>query len=357
MLAPPPGGVQRVTEDIALAFPDKTVRIVGVSSQPSTDPRHRVVLQWRGPIGKALTLLRFFAVAAMELRKQPTMVQAMTWRAALPTLIAGRKRPVVLFCHGAELIRTKGGPAAARLRRTMLRRATAVVANSEYTAGLVREVGDRNATLTHPPLRSLPENVAPRPGHTGPVRILSVGRLVANKGHARLINAVGELRKRGADVSLTIAGPGPDHEALIGLIARLELFDAVRLAGGVTDAELAELYRGADVFALLSVPVPGEVEGWGIVFLEAAGYGLPVVAGRSGGAAEAVEDRVTGVVVSSDAEAVDALAAFVADPARRQAFGERGRARVKRYLLPAFSDQLAEVYRAAADAHARGVRI
>jgi len=356
MLAPPPGGVQRVTEDVALAFPDRTVRIVGVSAEAATDPRFRVVRQWRGPIGKPLTLMRYFAVAMIELRKQPTMVQAMTWRSALPTVVAGRRRPVVLFCHGAELIRTKGGPVAGRLRRWMLRRATAVVANSEFTAGLVREIGGRNATLTHPPLRSLPDDIA-RSDHAGPVRILSVGRLVANKGHARLVNAVGELRKRGFDVSLTIAGPGPDHESLIGLIARLELVDAVHLAGAVTDDELDELYRTADVFALLSVPVAGEVEGWGIVFLEAAGYGLPVVAGRSGGAAEAVEDGVTGVVVTSDAEAVDALAAFVADPARARAFGERGRARVTRYLLPAFRDQLADVYTAAAKAHKRGVRI
>ncbi len=352
-IAPPHGGVQRVTEDIALAFADQRVLVVGVSAEPSRDPRIRVVRQWPTKIGKALTLLRFFAIAAGELRKQPKLVQAMTWRAALPMLVFGRRRPMVLFCHGAELIRTKGGPIAARLRVRVLARADAVVANSRYTAALVREVGGREATLTHPPLRALPAEVATRAHGDRPVRVLSVGRFVANKGHDRFVAVMAEVRARGASVTATIAGTGPNESELRRLIDERGLADTVALVVAPSDAELAQLYRDADVFALLSTPVAGEVEGWGIAFLEAAGYGLPVVAGRSGGAAEAVEDGVTGVVVDTDDEAVDALITFADDADRRRTFGDAGRARVTRFLLPEFRATLAEVYAAVA----RGERL
>ena len=345
-ISPPPGGVQRVTEDITLAFADRRVRVIGVSAESSTDPRIRVVRQWPGKLGQAITLMRYFAVAAAELRKQPRLVQAMTWRAALPILLVGRRTPMVLFCHGAELIRTKGGSVAARLRRMVLRRADAVVANSQYTAGLVREVGGRDVTLTHPPLRALPAAVAARSDGGQPVRILSVGRFVANKGHDRLVRVMAEVRARGANATATIAGTGPNESELRRLVDELGLADTVTFVVAPSDAELAQLYRDADVFALLSTPVAGEVEGWGIVFLEAAGYGLPVVAGKSGGAAEAVENGVTGVVVDDDAQAVEALMTFASDADRRRTFGDAGRARVTRFLLPEFRAALDGVYAA-----------
>jgi phosphatidylinositol alpha-1,6-mannosyltransferase len=300
-------------------------------------------------VGRVITLAQYFAVAAGELRKRPTLVQAMTWRAALPMLLAGRGTPMVLFCHGAELIRRKGGAPAAALRRSMLRRANAVVANSRYTAGLVRDVGNRDAVLTHPPLRSLPNDVTPRATHEGPLRVLSVGRLVTNKGHARLVRAMAAVRESGVEAVLTIAGTGPDELELRLLVDELGLGDTVKLVGAVNDADLETLYRNADVFALLSTPVAGEVEGWGIVFLEAAGYALPVVAGRSGGAAEAVVDGETGIVVGDDATAVDALVELARDPARRRALGAAGRARVAQFLLPEFRAALDGVYASVAN--------
>lgn len=336
--------MQRVAEDIACAFESEHVRVVGVSSEPSDDPRVRVVKQWGGRTGKVLTLVRYFAVALIELRARPKLVQAMTWRAALPLLVVRGREPLVLFCHGAELIRTGGGAPAAALRRAVLRRADAVVANSEYTASLVQQVGGRAATLTHPPLRALPANTDPKHDRTGAIRILSVGRLVPNKGHSRLITAMARMKAQGADVILTIAGAGADEFVLRQLIDVLGVADTVHLVGAVTDDELDRLYRDADIFALLSTPVAGEVEGWGIVFVEAASYGLPVVAGRSGGAAEAVDHGVTGVVVDDDEQAVDALLSFVDDAERRRSFGAAGRARVTQFLLPEFRSQLQAVY-------------
>jgi phosphatidylinositol alpha-1,6-mannosyltransferase len=115
--------------------------------------------------------------------------------------------------------------------------------------------------------------------------------------------------------------------------ARAGLGDRFHLLGRVPDEDLAAVYGAADVFAMCCRERWGglEAEGFGIVFLEAAACGVPAVAGRSGGAWEAVEDGVTGFVVDPlDAGAVaGALTALLTDPARRAAMGAAARARAE----------------------------
>jgi phosphatidylinositol alpha-1,6-mannosyltransferase len=313
-LSPPPGGVQRFAGDVADAFDDRRV-----------------------------------------LRRGPTVVQAMTWRAALPLMLVRRRPPTVLFCMGGELIRSNGGPVAAWLRRRVLAQVTGVVAISSYTASLVREVGGREPTLVHPPLRDISIGGGPI-AHEG-VAILSVGRLVPNKGHDRLVRAVADVRAKGIDARLTVAGGGPELANVQALADDLRIADAVRFAGAVDDAELDVLYRSADIFAMLSTPVAGEVEGFGIVFLEANAYGLPAVGGRSGGSVDAVADGVSGLIVDDHAGAVSALAELATDPDRRRLLGEQGKARLSEFTLAKMHDQLDAFYAACAAAHAAGARL
>jgi phosphatidylinositol alpha-1,6-mannosyltransferase len=108
----------------------------------------------------------------------------------------------------------------------------------------------------------------------------------------------------------------------------------VRLTGGVSDADLPRLVGAADVFAMLCRNrwLGLEQEGFGIVFLEAAAAGVPQVAGASGGAGEAVEDGVTGVLVRRPTEATDvarAIAGLLDDPVRRARMGEAARGRAE----------------------------
>jgi phosphatidylinositol alpha-1,6-mannosyltransferase len=340
-VAPPPGGVQRLTLNMADALAPARVRVVGVADAAGADPRVRTVVQRRGPLGGPTANLRYAVAAIAELRRRPQLVQAMTWRAALPAVLLPTRAPVVLYCHGAELRRGAG----ARLRRLVLRRVDAIVANSEFTAGIVRDIAGRTATLVHPPVAAVPPDIAPRRA-SREIAVLSVGRLVANKGHDRLLRTVARARAAGEEVSVTIVGAGPDHAALEALIDELGLRGVARLAGAVSDDELEALYRQADVFALLSAPVGDEVEGFGIVFLEANSYGLPVIAGRSGGSQEAVVNGKSGIVVDGEDAAVAALTALAHDPTLRAALGDYGRARLADFTLERFGEQMRAVYAA-----------
>ena len=165
----------------------------------------------------------------------------------------------------------------------------------------------------------------------GPL-VVSVSRLVPRKGMDVLVDAAAQLADRYPDLTVAIAGRGRDAERLAGRVA--ELGAPVRLLGGVSDADLPRLVGAADVFVMLCrIRWLGlEQEGFGIVFLEAAAAGVAQVAGASGGAGEAVEDRVTGVVVRRPTEAGDvarALADLLDDPTGREAMGRAARSRAE----------------------------
>lgn len=167
----------------------------------------------------------------------------------------------------------------------------------------------------------------PAPAHTnGRVHILSVGRLVPDKGQTILLNAVGELHRRGIPASLTLVGEGPERSTLEHAARRLGIADCVSLLGWCSQDQISDLNRAADIFCL-----PSLAEGLPVVLMEAMAGGLPVVATRIAGVAELVEDGVSGAVIPpgrGDALA-DALAELAVDPARRARLGESGRRRVR----------------------------
>ena len=163
--------------------------------------------------------------------------------------------------------------------------------------------------------------------------VFGLSRLVPRKGFDTLIEAAHVLARRGDDVAVAIAGDGRDRKRLERLAA--DGPGNVRLLGRVTDAERAEYYGAADLFAMLCRDRWGglEQEGFGIVFLEAAAAGVPSLAGRSGGSHEAVEHGETGLVVDTpdDAEAVaDAVGSLVADPDLLAEMGRVARERAER---------------------------
>ncbi|WNF29898.1 glycosyltransferase family 4 protein [Streptomyces sp. C11-1] len=163
--------------------------------------------------------------------------------------------------------------------------------------------------------------------------ILCAARLVPRKGQDTLIRALPAVRRAVPGAVLLLTGDGPYARTLRRLAADTGVADAVVLAGGQPHTAMPGHYAAADVFAMpCRTRRRGlEVEGLGIVFLEAAAAGLPVLVGDSGGAPDTVRDGETGHVVDGrDVAAVaDRLVALLLDRAAATEMGEKGRAWVR----------------------------
>ena len=251
--------------------------------------------------------------------------------------------PYSVILHGAEVAVPARLPATRRMLGHVLERASLVISAGGYPAQeALRAAGQRK-----PPVVEIPpgvdcdrlsplnpeERVAVRrrlglPAD-GPL-VVSVSRLVHRKGMDVLIEAARRLAPSFPDLVVAIGGTGREEAALSAQVN--ESGAPVRLLGRLDEEDKALLLGAADVFAMLcrSRWLGLEQEGFGIVFLEAAAAGVPQVAGDSGGAAEAVEHGVTGLVVQrpeNPAEVAQALRELLADGALRQRMGTAARRR------------------------------
>lgn len=236
----------------------------------------------------------------------------------------GLGKPYAVILHGAEVTVPGRMPVTRSMLRKVIGHASLAVAAGGYPESEARRVIGSGPL---PPIAQIPPGVdvdrfSPMPqSHKVEVRarlglptsgpmVLCVSRLVPRKGMDTLIATAGILAKDYPDLTVVIAGAGRDQRRLEHLVRRSGA--PVRLLGRVPAIDLPGLYASADVFAMScrSRWAGLEQEGFGIVFLEAAASGVPSVAGDSGGAADAVVDGETGLVVSQPEDPA-ALAASV----------------------------------------------
>jgi len=183
-------------------------------------------------------------------------------------------------------------------------------------------------------------------GTAGRTVLVTVGRLVPKKGVDRFVSDIlPELVSRYPEVLFLAAGDGPLREKIEETVRRKCLEDNVRLLGDLPmdDGRLPAAYLAADIFVMPNVEVAGDIEGFGIVAIEASAAGLPVVASRLQGIQEAVREGENGILLPWDDTSafVEVLAGLVRDPEKRRALGERAR----RYTAEHFSwDRIAGRY-------------
>ncbi|MBU6226769.1 MAG: glycosyltransferase family 4 protein [Acidobacteria bacterium] len=252
--------------------------------------------------------------------------------------------PYAVVLHGAEVTVPGRLPGSQQVLGRVLRRATHCIAAGNYPAREAERAAGRElpTTVVAPGVdtdrfRVLDDDArrAARERFGIPIDaelIVGVSRLVPRKGFDTAIAAVARMARARPNLELVIAGAGRDE----GRLARLarDRGAPVRFLGRVSFEDLPLLYGCADVFTMLCRNrwLGLEQEGFGIVFLEAAACGVPQVAGASGGAAEAVDDGLTGIVVDdpdSVDEVVKAFEHLLDDDAVRRSMGAAARVRAE----------------------------
>ncbi|GGX62855.1 glycosyltransferase family 4 protein [Streptomyces anandii] len=348
---PRPGGIQAFLHNMALRL----------------DPERLVVYAstWkRGREGAEAT-------AAFDAEQPFTVVRDRTTM-LLPTPRVTRRAAGLLREHGCSSV-WFGAAAPLGLMAPALRRAGAerlVATTHGHEAGwaqlpaardLLRRIGQSTDTITYlgeytrsriaaaltpeaaARMRQLPPGVDEKTFHPAsggdevrarlglsdrPV-VVCVSRLVRRKGQDTLIRAMPRILAAEPDAVLLIVGGGPYEKDLRRMAAETGVAGSVRFTGAVPWSELPAHYGAGDVFAMPCRTRRGglDVEGLGIVYLEASATGLPVVAGDSGGAPDAVLDGETGWVVrgGSPEEAADRVTTLLGDAELRRRMGERGR--------------------------------
>lgn len=253
-----------------------------------------------------------------------------------------KKIKYVVHIHGLDVSLAREH----RMKRWWLRRvlsgAEFIVANSDFARRQLEGFPLRRAIVAYP---------CPNPGVVGVTFhedklynmrnryvlgnrkvLLSVARLVERKGLQTVAEALPEILKADPGIVWCIVGLGEYADELIKIIAKHDLQYATRFIGRVDDEDLAAWYQLCDVFVMPSIQIGADVEGWGIVYLEAALFEKPVIAGRAGGCPEAVADGKTGILVNGEKmeEVRDAIVKLMKDEPLRKSLGATAKTRTEK---------------------------
>ena len=258
--------------------------------------------------------------------------------------------PYVIYVNGGDLLRERRKTAAHWTKRIsayrLLSDAAGIVANSEWSASLTRDIMGEIGITAPPPVAAIdlgtdPVRFSPS-GDTGRLRaqlelsdapiMLSVARLVPHKGQDVAIQALAALQAEFPELHYVVIGTGDDESRLRALAETLRVGNRVHFVGQLDDHGLADAYATSSVYVGLSrLDNEINVEGFGISFVEAGASGIPVVAGDSGGVRSAVRDRETGFVVDPTdvATATEAIGSILRDASLRSRMGAAGRVAVE----------------------------
>lgn len=331
--------------DRSVSYPIERIELLRPPMMP-TDPRNRLESLWRvAAIDFPIYARVMRTVAGLIKREGINLIcigelVSNTWIGVMCKRLFGV--PFINYIHGEEITAEMPFRRFGQRRAEYLAKADGVIGVSDFT---VRELQSRMAVprekvcLIHNGVdigRFRPEppavDVRAKHGLHGKRIILSVGRQVARKGFDRVIEALPAILARCPDAHHLVVGEGDYRAMLEGLVDRLGLRAHVTFAGAVPAAELVSYYQSCDVFAMPNRTMPdGDTEGFGLVFLEANACGKAVVAGRAGGAVEAVIDGDNGLVVDGESatEVARAISSILLDDALRIRLEAGGRRRAE----------------------------
>ena len=265
--------------------------------------------------------------------------------------------PYISYVHGEDVESASTSRELTWMAHRILGNADFLVANSQNSANLLIEnwnVDSSRVRVLHPGVdsnRFVPadrdESVRESLGWRGRTVVLTVGRLQKRKGHDVMIEALPAIRESVPDILFAVIGDGDERENIERLVTEHGVADHVQILGEVDDATMISCYQQCDLFALANRQVGRDIEGFGMVLVEAQSCGRPVLAGASGGTRETMRIGETGIVVPCEEpqQLADELTTLLSDRDRLESMGRAARPWVVENLdWNALTEQAAEMF-------------
>ncbi|WP_112182077.1 MULTISPECIES: glycosyltransferase family 4 protein [Paraliobacillus] len=222
-------------------------------------------------------------------------------------MLLGNKVTTYAYLYGLDISHAKISPIKSRILKLILNKTKKIITISNYTKDLITSLGISNEKIkiispgySMPELLETKKDIRDEYGISKNKKIvLTVARLHERKGHDNVIEAIELALEENKEIFYVICGKGPYEETLKKQVKNKQLDHYILFAGEVSNEELISWYKVADVFIMTSRQIgnQGDVEGYGIVFLEANYFGIPVIGGNSGGMPDAIRDGKTGFLV------------------------------------------------------------
>jgi phosphatidyl-myo-inositol dimannoside synthase len=238
----------------------------------------------------------------------------------------------LLLTYGNDVLEPMRSAKYKRRMRETFEYFDLLAAISHYTASLCHRVTDKRVAVIGGGLDRRFLEVTKKTDmakEDAGFTILSVGRLIERKGCGLVLQSLNRIRHSLSDWRYVIIGSGPYETDLRRMISEFALQANVMILNDVDDRDLINWYGAADLFVMVSREMPdhGEVEGLGLVYMEAGAARLPVIAGRSGGVADAVKEGLNGILVDpySEEELSEALLKLFRESRLRRELGDHGR--------------------------------
>lgn len=294
-----------------------------------------------------ITFLRFYKLLGHHCPAQDATLHCLRaypegFVAALYKRIHGNKLRLVTYVHGEEVVTAQTSRQLTWMAKFAYTSSDCIIANSKSTHNLVSNFCyNSNIHIIYPGVdnASFSFNEAEvttqrqKWGVIGQnIVLISISRMEPRKNHERILKSISELRKQGIPVIGVMASGGKEKPKLQQLAYDLGISEHVRFPGYINDRERALSFAAADIHVQPSIQSGSMIEGYGIVFIEAAAAGIPSIAGNIGGQSEAVLDGETGFVIdgSDQKQLTETIKKLAASSKLRKQMGSAGRSWAKK---------------------------
>lgn len=337
---PQVGGISGYWEQLGMRIPSQKWVVLAPRlpsgmqelSTPYRIYRRRLCASWVHPSWLPL-IFHILGVARRENIEHIIIGQILPIGTVVMFLSFFTKIPYTVSCHGMDILGPQHRARKKFLCKKIFLHAHSIIANSLFTAQQLGAygLGAHTATIVYPCPIITPDFLKKDHSlHDSHPILLTVARLVKRKGHAIILDALPQLLARFPSLEYCIIGSGSEQHVLQEQAIRGGYGDHVKFLGVLTQSQTAAWFSRCTIFAMTPIALKGDLESFGIVYLEANGFGKSVIATRCGGISEAVLDGVTGVLMPpGDPNAfADAVLHLLGDPEYATRLGEQGKQRV-----------------------------